>query len=44
VKKIVEEVSCLEERKRPPRRAEMFGDGRASERIVKIFSRMATSF
>jgi len=44
VKRVVEEVSCLEERKRPPKRAEMFGDGRASEKIVKIFSRMATSF
>jgi UDP-GlcNAc3NAcA epimerase len=38
VKRIVEEVSCLEERKRPPKRAEMFGDGRASKKIVKIFS------
>jgi UDP-N-acetylglucosamine 2-epimerase len=41
-KRIVEEVGRLEKRKRPPRRIGIFGDGRASEKIVQILSRMIT--
>ncbi len=37
-KTIVKEVGHLEERRRPPRRRGLFGDGRAGERIVKILS------
>jgi UDP-GlcNAc3NAcA epimerase len=41
-RRIVEEVSRLEMRKRPPRRKGVFGDGRASEKVVQILSRMIT--
>ncbi len=41
-KRIVEEVSRLETRKRPLRRIGLFGDGRAGEKIVQILSRMIT--
>jgi len=36
MKKIVKEVSDLERRKRYPGREEIFGDGKASEKIVRI--------
>ena len=45
-RRIVEEMSRLERRKRPlspPRRIGVFGDGKASERIVEILSRMISS-
>jgi len=45
-RRIVEEMSRLEKRKRPlspPRRIGVFGDGKASERIVEILSRMISS-
>ena len=44
-RRIVEEVSRLEKRKRPlspPRRIGVFGEGKASERIVEILTRRIT--